>query len=78
MHCSPNSADVLLKNVIDDHDWALVRMNHQSAHGFILLDESEIIEIFGWISDPLEQVSSSEGIEIADFKEDLPLLSFKF
>ena len=53
MHCSPNSADILLKNVIDDHDWALVRMNHQSAHGFI--DEVEIIEIIGWISDLLEQ-----------------------
>ena len=78
MYCSPNSADILLKNVIDDHDWALVCMNHQSAHRFILLDKSKVIEIFGWISDPLEQVPSSEGTEIADFEEDLPLLPFKF
>ena len=53
-------------------------MNHQSAHRFILLDKSKVIEIFGWISDPLEQVPSSEGTEIADFEEDLPLLPFKF
>ena len=77
MNGSPNSADILLKNVIDYHDRPLVRMNHQSAYGFILLDETEIIEIIGWISDPLEQVSGSEGVEVADLEEDLPKLSFK-